>query len=89
MAAAATGEFAGREGQLACRQTGQWIFAVPRDGMRVLDRSNGQQVLRSGDWRREQPVAAPSGGATIDLEARAAIVQLAAALSRTGILPEN
>lgn len=87
VAAGAAGDFAGREGQIASRQTGQWVFAVPRDGMRVLDRSTGQHVLRSGHWRREQPVAGPSGGMTVDQEARTAIGELIAALSRTGILP--
>ena len=84
----ATGEFAGRDGQVAYRQGGSWIFSPPRDGMRVLDLTTGQHVLFSGRWRREEPIAPPSGGTTVDSEAREVIGQLIAAISRTGILPE-
>ncbi|MFA9200662.1 MAG: DUF2793 domain-containing protein [Cypionkella sp.] len=84
---AASGDFAGREGQLACRQAGQWLFVPPRDGMRVLDRPSGQHVLYRGGWRRQVAVPVPSGGATIDQEARAAIGALIGALAGSGILP--
>lgn len=89
IASGAAGVFAGREGEIACRQLGQWTFIAPRDGMRVFDRQTGQHILRNGDWRREVALQAPAGGATIDQEARAVIGQLLAALSRHGILPEN
>lgn len=87
--AAATGAFAGHEGEIACRQGGQWLFVPPRDGMRALDRASGQHVLYRGGWRREAALAEPAGGTTVDHEARAAVAALIAVLARTGILPGN
>jgi hypothetical protein len=84
----ADGEFAGRSGELAFRQQGQWLFISPKDGMRVLDRSSGQAILRHGNWRRVDPVMAPNGGAVIDAEARQALDALIAALVTVGILPQ-
>lgn len=83
------GEFAGRSEKLAFRQHGQWLFVPPTDGMRVLDRSSGQVILRHGTWRRVEPVMAPTGGAVIDGEARQTLNALIVALAATGILPEN
>ena len=66
-----------------------WLFAAPRDGMRVFDRSTGQVLVHIGEWRRGAAVQAPVGGATIDQEARAAIAAVIAALSRLGVFPAN
>jgi hypothetical protein len=85
VAAGASGEFAGKEGQLACRQAGVWLFAAPVTGMRAFDRSSGQHVLFADGWRRETPPAPVTGGATVDSEARAALDALVAALRRCGI----
>lgn len=86
-ATGASGEFAGREEQLACREANAWAFAIPRDGMQVFDRSTGQLMLFSDGWRRHTGIAEPSGGATVDIEARVAIGQLISALSHIGALP--
>ncbi len=60
---------------------------VPRDGLRLLDRSTGQLMLYRGGWTVATAPASPSGGATVDAEARAAIAELIAALADAGILP--
>jgi hypothetical protein len=83
----ATGEWAGRDGALAGRQAGAWLFATPRDGLRVLDVATGQQVLYAGGWRRAAAPEAPAGGTTVDSEARAGIAALVAALINCGIFP--
>lgn len=80
------GAWSGRAGHFASFQAGSWVFAAPRDGMRVLDRSTGQHILYRGGWLRPAAPAAPEGGATIDGEARAAISALLAALVAGGIL---
>jgi hypothetical protein len=82
-----TGAWASHAGELACYEAGTWIFIAPRDGMRLLDRSTGQAKLYRGGWAAPAAPAIPSGGVTIDAEARAAIAELIAALSATGVLP--
>ncbi|MCT2557654.1 DUF2793 domain-containing protein [Tsuneonella sp. YG55] len=89
VAAGATGAFAGQEGNLAIRQSGEWVFVAARDGTRIYDRATGQFLLFNGAWQRESAIAAPAGGQTIDTEARAAIGELIGALTRCGILPRN
>lgn len=82
----ATGDWVGKSGNLACRQAGGWLFVMPRDGMVILNRGTGQQMRRhAGSWQLATPPAAPSGGSTIDAEARATINALIAALRTAGI----
>lgn len=81
---AATGDWAGRTGQLAARQAGMWFYVAPRTGMRVLNLATGQFLLFNGSWAKPATPAAPSGGTVIDVEARAAIVALIAALGVSG-----
>jgi hypothetical protein len=38
----------GRAGWLACFQAGAWVFAEPRDGLRVLDRVTGRTSAIEG-----------------------------------------
>jgi hypothetical protein len=83
----ATGAFAGRERCLAGRQAGTWLFAEPRDGMRVFDRATGQSLLFVGEWRRAAAPLAPAGGELVDVESRAAIATVINLLRQTGILP--
>lgn len=83
----ATGDWTGHEGEIACREAGSWIFLMPRDGMRLLNRATGQMMLYRGGWSMAATPDAPSGGATVDAEARAAIATLLEALSDAGILP--
>ena len=82
----ASGAFAGREDALACRQQGQWLFAVPQDGMRVFDRALGKDRRYQGGWRAAEDVAVPAGGQIVDTEARAAIEAMLKALQVAGIL---
>ena len=55
--------------------------------MRVLDISTGQLLLFRGGWSAAIAPAEPTGGTTVDTEARTAIVGLIAALADAGILP--
>ena len=85
----ATGDWVGHDGAIACRQAGNWIFVEPRDGMRVLDRSTGQELRYFGGWNAPTVPGEPSGGSIVDAEARTAIAGLIAALRVAGILPSS
>ena len=87
--AGATGDWAGQAGKLACRQAGNWLFVAPRDGMRLLDRSTGQERRFFGAWRIADEPVEPIGGSIVDAEARVAILQLIVALKVAGIYPES
>ena len=76
IAAAATGDWSGQDGKIACRQAGNWLFVVPRDGLQALNRATGQQIHFASNWRAPSLPAAPSGGSTIDIEARVALASL-------------
>lgn len=84
----ATGDWTGKDGTLASLEAGTWVHAWPRDGLRVLDRATGQTLIFHGEWQRCVEPAAPTAGATVDSEARAAIVQLIDALRQARIFPQ-
>ena len=84
-----TGIWAGQAGKVACRQAGNWLFVAPKDGMRLLDRSTGQERRYFGGWKIAEEAAEPIGGNVVDAEARAAISQLIAAFRVGGIFPDG
>jgi hypothetical protein len=57
--------------------------------MRVFDRGTGQILLYNDGWQRPAAPAEPSGGSTVDTEARAAIASLIAALGEAGVFPSG
>lgn len=83
------GAWAGHAGHLAAWQAGTWVFAVPRDGLQVLDRSTEQTIRFLGGWQRPAAPDMPAGGTTVDAEARAALAGLVAALVAGGFLAES
>ncbi len=87
--ASAAGDWAGQDGKLACRQAGNWIFVSPTDGTSVLNRASGQRMHFRGTWHSPALPAAPSGGATVDTEARSALASLITALQTAGIFPSS
>lgn len=89
VATGATGAWAGQDGKLACLQNGNWVFVAPRDGMQVLNRTNGQLQHYFGSWKAPSLPANPSGGSIVDDVARTAIISLIAALQAAGILPAS
>ena len=89
IASGASGEWSGKTGQIAARQTGNWLYFAPRDGLRLLNRATGQDIRFKGAWQVASRPAAPSGGATIDSEARTAISALLSSLTTAGIIPPS
>ena len=84
-----SGAWSNHPGELASFQAGGWIFTVPRDGLRVLDLSTGQDIRFRGGWLRPATPAVPTGGTTVDTQARAAIAALVSALIAGGLLAES
>lgn len=89
IATGASGEWGGMSGQVAMRQAGNWLYAQPRDGMRLFNRATGQGMLFNAGWQAASRPAAPSGGTTIDAEARTAIAAIVASLTTAGIIPPS
>ena len=85
VASGAQGVWLGQDGGIACWQSGNWLFITPRDGMRVLDRSTGQERRFHTEWHSPVAPLEPSGGSVVDTQARAAIVELVEALRIAGI----
>lgn len=78
--------WAGCEDHLAIRIGGSWHFIPPQDGMTLFDRAADTRLFFQSGWQNAQAPAIPSGGAVIDVEARAAIAQLIEALREGGLL---
>ena len=84
--ATATGAWAGREDRLAVLVGGTWHFIAPAEGMVVYDRAAAGLVIFRSQWQPAAVVAAASGGTVIDVQARAVLTDLIAALKTMGVL---
>lgn len=85
--AAPTGAWTGRAHCIAGWTDGGWRSVAPMAGMRAFLGPDGPYARWDGaTWGIESAVAAPTGGATIDAEARAAITAIIGALTAHGII---
>ena len=89
VATTAAGDWAGQDGNIACRQAGNWLFVTPRDGLQVFNRANGQHMLFATNWKSPSLPDAPTGGSVIDAEARNALTNLISKLQTAGIFPNS
>ncbi len=85
----ATGAWAEQSGKLAARQAGVWVFADPVEGMQVYDREAEHTIVYKAGWQRPTAPDAPTGGTTVDTQARAAIVQIIETFKLIGLVPQN
>ena len=84
---APTGAWTGKANAIAIRSAGGWRFAPPREGMRATRLTDGAQLRFDGAaWVAPATIMAPSGGSTIDSEARSAISTLILHLAAQGLL---
>lgn len=83
---APTGEWTGRADQIAALNHGNWMFFLPRDGMRVLNRASGQEIRFADGWQVATRPDLPSGGLTVDVQARSAIAAIVDCLTAAGLL---
>jgi Protein of unknown function (DUF2793) len=85
----ANGDWTGHDGELAIRVGGSWNFISPSDGSTVFDRNARVQLRYDSGWVTATTPAQPTGGTTIDAEARSAISDILDALRTAGILPDS
>jgi len=85
VAVSPTGAFSGYAGSLAGWTGSGWRFVTPQDGLRVFDRESSSYRLYRDGWQRQVAPAAPNGGTTIDVEARATIALLIEKLLDAGV----
>lgn len=86
----ATGAWAGHDGALAAWTGGGWRFVEAFEGLSAWSVADGgiARYLVSG-WQvagRQPAVAEPSGGATVDAQARAVLVALLDVIRRHGLM---
>jgi hypothetical protein len=88
VAAGPTGAWAGKAHCLAAFTSGGWRFVAPANGLSAYVRSTGSRTIyRDGAWELSGgPIASPSGGATVDTQARSAIDQILDALRQHGLI---
>jgi hypothetical protein len=85
--AAPTGAWTGQGNAIAIRTEGGWRFAPPREGMRATRLTDGAQLrFGGGVWAAPGTIAAPSGGSTIDAQARSVLSTLILHLAAQGLL---
>jgi len=87
--AASTGVFAGHSGDIAGWTEGGWRFIQPTQGMQLYDREAAAMRYYLDGWSTISAPNEPVGGGTIDLEARACIAALVAALKQIGIISSS
>lgn len=83
--AAASGEWSNQEDNIALRVGGSWEFVPPQEGMMVFDQAADKLFRFSAGWQAAIEPTLPSGGTTVDNEAREAISGLIQALRSVGI----
>lgn len=81
----AEGLWAGKDHSLACRQSGNWHFFRPVPGMRAFDKIAGRELVFQGSWIALDTPELPSGGTTVDVQARVAIEEIVDSLRSYGI----
>lgn len=86
VATGATSAFAGHDHSLAAWTDGGWRFAQPTMGLKVFDVSLNCYRTWTGTWRITSRPSAPTGGAVVDVQARAALSALITVLEDAAII---
>jgi Protein of unknown function (DUF2793) len=70
----ATGPWAGKSRQIARWSGGSWRYLTPVEGMSVWHVADSKRLFYiGGSWIAPAAIATPTGGAVVDVEARAAV----------------
>jgi hypothetical protein len=88
IAAAATGVWTGKAGQIARWSGGGWRYMLPVEGLVVWHAVADKRLFYvGGNWIEPAAVGDPVGGSVIDVEARAAISAILGRLRQLSYLP--
>lgn len=84
---AAPNEWTGHAGEIAYWTGGSWRFTAPMVGMYLWNRQNNSRLhYIAGQWTAAPVIAEVAGGATVDVEARAALNMLLQQLRLAGFV---
>ena len=83
--AAPTGAYSGHAAAIAGWTSAGWRFIEAMVGLSLFDKSTGCFRRFDGTWRTPTAPLPPSGGATIDTEARAVLGNILERLAEAGI----
>lgn len=84
----ATGQWAGRSGQIARWSGGSWRYLEPVSGMTLwLASGNKRLFYIAGAWIETGAIISPAGGTVIDIEARAAVAAILDHLRQISSVP--
>lgn len=86
VAAGPTGAFVGHAAAIAGFTASGWRFIAARTGLQVYDKSAACFRHYTDSWQRSVVPSMPTGGTTVDQEARTAIGNLVAKLVSAGVL---
>lgn len=89
VAVPAAGAWEGHDGAIATFSGGDWLFVGPRDGMTCWQAATRQRLLYDNGWMAPARPALPTGGGTIDSEARGTLEAIVNALTEAGFFPPS
>lgn len=81
----ATAEWSGHDDEIALWIGNAWEFVPPREGATIFDQTAAIRLRFAGAWETATEPTEPTGGTTVDVEARATIAALIGALRTAGI----
>ena len=89
VAQGASGPWEGHSDAIAVWQGDQWLLQPAAEGTLTFRKDTQSYAVFKQGWKVASPQTEPSGGTTIDPEARAAIGDLCNTLRSIGILPST
>ena len=89
VAAGSSGDWQGKDHNIALWTGGSWRFQRASDGMTIRNRQSGTNMVWNGtNWISAPAIANPQSGTVVDLEARAVIVELMTYLRLIGAIKD-
>ncbi len=88
----AAGEWAGKQGQIACWNGSGWSFVAATEGLRLRNKALACDMIYTASgagsgWQTPAAINNATGGTVVDIEARLILNQLLFTLRGLGIVP--